>query len=426
VAPPLPSGPPDRDVLAIGARGVVAWCVVLLAAAAVLAGLDYRTRDPDSRLHVQIEAGLARAPVGRWIAPEWPPRWYMSGLYREHPVGIFLPPALLGRLGYPAEQAGYVANAAYQVLALLLIQRLASTFVDPGLARPLGWLIQVLPIAFTYRIRANHEAALLLCILAALLGVERSRTRAGWGALAVAALVGLTLVKGVLALPGFLVCAAWLLARGRDDAGRVPVRSWAWLGAAGLACLGLAAGYEALYRAATGQPFLSEYLGRQLGAAAVAQSEGVVAQKLYNAVWHLGRVLWFPFPWSLVMLAAAASMLFRRLRPGAALHPAEDGPPDVRARRGFLFAVLLVAVYVGLFSLSDRRADRYIFPAYYAVGACGAVMALRLWPRFGRAVERADRLHPYLPVAVWAATFTLHLLAGRLGLPTIKVWAPDA
>jgi hypothetical protein len=77
---------------------------------------------------------------------------------------------------------------------------------------------------------------------------------------------------------------------------------------------------------------------------------------------------------------------------------------------------------VGLFSLSDRRADRYIFAAYYAVGAAGGVAALRLLPSLRRLAEKLDRA--WVPAAVWAAAFAAHLLAGRLGLPTVKVWTP--
>jgi hypothetical protein len=81
-----------------------------------------------------------------------------------------------------------------------------------------------------------------------------------------------------------------------------------------------------------------------------------------------------------------------------------------------------VVLYVGLFSLFDRRADRYIFPAYYAVGAAGGVAALRASPRLRRLAGTLDR--PWVPAAVWGVTFVAHLFAGRLGLPTVKVWAP--
>jgi hypothetical protein len=364
---------------------------------------------------------MSQAPAAGWIAPDFPPGWFMSGPFREHPVGLFVPAAGLARLGYPALQAPYALNALYQVLTIVLLQRLAATLV-PGLeARALGWLVQLLPIAFTFRIRANHEQAVLLCLVAALYGVERSRTRLRWALLTVAGLVGLLLVKGVLAVFGPVLCVLWLLARRLTAPAPAPSDRAAWLGvAAGVVAMGATAGfYELLYRQATGEPFWSFYLARQLGVAAAAGGGAGLAAKLGNLVWYLGRVLWFPFPWSLALMAAAWQAGRARWRPG----PRSGGEPaDSGALAGGLFAVATVVLYVGLFSLSDRRADRYIFPAYYAVGAAGGVAAVRLWPRVPGLAARLDR--PWVPAAVWAATFVAHLFAGRLGLPTIKVWAP--
>jgi hypothetical protein len=125
-----------------------------------------------------------------------------------------------------------------------------------------------------------------------------------------------------------------------------------------------------------------------------------VVHKLQNLAFYVGRLLWFAFPWSVAALVAGSRM---RSRPEASA----------------LFAAGVVVVYVAAFSLADRRADRYIFPAYYALGAAGAVAALRLVPRLRALVTRLDR--PWVPAAVWAVLFAAHLFAGRLGLPTIKL-----
>ena len=400
--------------------GLAAWVLVLAAGGFALGALGYRTRDADSRLYAEMAARMSEAPAAAWIAPEFPPGWYMSGLFREHPVGLFTPAAVLARLGYPAPQAAYAVNAVYQVLTIVLLQRLAATLV-PGLeSRALGWLVQLLPIAFTFRIRANHEQAVLLCLVAALYGTERARSRPRWALLAVAALVGLLLVKGVLAVFGPVLCALWLLGRRATAPGAPPPDRAAWAGlAAGVVAMGLTAVlYEQLYRQATGEPFWSFYLARQLGVAAAGAGSGLAA-KLYNLAWYLSRVLWFPFPWSLAL--AIAAWHARRLR--SRLGPASNvGRLDAGALAGGLFAVVTVLLYVGLFSLSDRRADRYIFPVYYAVGAAGGVAALRAVPRLARLARTLDR--PWFPAAVWAVTFVGHLFAGRLGLPTVKVWAP--
>jgi len=409
------TGPPIFPV----SRGALAWVLALAAAWAALAAVDYRARDPDSRLYAEISARMAQAPAQGWIAPDFPPGWYMSGPFREHPAGLFVPAAALGALGYPAAQAAYAVNAVYQVLGIVLLQRLAATLV-PGLeARALGWLIQLLPIAFTFRVRANHEAALLLCLLAALHGTERARRDPRWALLTAAGLVGLLLVKGMLAAFGPVLCVLWLVSRRlTSEAGRASDRG-GWLAVtAGVAAMAaVAVAYEHLYRQATGEPFWSFYVARQLVvASATGGAASGLAGKLYNLVFYTGRLLWFAFPWSVLLVVESWR---RRQRSGSA---AETARPDAGACAGALFTAAMVAVYVGLFSLSDRRADRYIFPAYYAAGAAGGVAALRMFAPLRQLAARLDR--PWVPAAVWAAAFAAHLFAGRLGLPTVKLWAP--
>lgn len=391
-----------------------AWAVALAAGWLALAATGYRARDADSRLYAEISARMKDAPAARWIAPEFPPGWYMSGPFREHPVGLFVPAAALAALGYPAEQAAYATNAAYQVLAIVLLQRLAATLVSGLESRTLAWLVQLLPIAFTFRIRANHEAALLLCLLAALYGTERARRDARFTPLVLAGLVGLLLVKGLLAVFGPALCALWLLARRRASSQSDGSDRTAWLGVAAgvLAMAAAAAAYELAYRHATGEPFWSFYAARQLGVAQAAGEGSGPLAKLGNVAWYAARVLWFAFPWSV-----AASLGLWRWSTRAGTTAGADDSADTRA--AVLFSTAAALMYIGAFSLSDRRADRYIFPAYYAVGAAGAVVALRSWPWLRALAMRLDRA--WLPAAAWSALFLAHLVAGRLGLPTIKL-----
>ncbi len=386
-----------------------------------LAAIEYRARDPDSRLYAEISARMAVAPPAGWIAPEFPPGWYMSGAFREHPVGLFLPAAALAALGYPAAQAAYAMNAVYQVLAIVLTIRLAATLAAGVEARALGWLIQLLPIAFVFRIRANHEMALLVCLLAALYGTERARRAPRFVVLTIAGLVGLLLVKGLFAVFGPALCIAWLVAgRLRSEQPRASDR-WAWLGiATGVAAMGLTAlGYEWLYRQATGEPFWSFYMSRQIGVAAVTGNASGLVGLLYNLVWYLARVAWFPFPASVFLLVAAWPSARAVVRKASVVEAAPNGGGT---RAGAFFTAAVLALYVGVFGLSDRRADRYIFPVYYAVGAAGGVAALRLAAPLLRLARRLDRA--WVPPAVWAVTFAAHLCAGRIGVPTLKFWAP--
>jgi 4-amino-4-deoxy-L-arabinose transferase-like glycosyltransferase len=375
-------------------------------ASAVLAVLGYRTRDPDSLLYAAIAAQLSTQPPSTWIAPSWPPGWYGQGRFREHPVGVFVLPALLARAGYPAQQAAYAVNACYQVLALLLLPLLAASFVQAPDARRLAWLLQLLPVAFVYRVRANQEPALLLLLLLALYATERSRESPRFGLLTAAALGGVMLVKGLTVLPALLACAAWLAVRGLVERKRTGPAWWGLLGALVLLFV-TAWAYEAAYLRATGESFLDYYAGR--ATRADPNPASAVSDTLYNVVWYAGRVLWMAAPWSLFALAATSAL---------------RGRGDASsARAGALFTALVVFVYVGAFSLGERRAERYIFPVYYLVGACGALLAMRRSPRLEKTLARLDG--PYVPVLVWAAAFALHLLGGWLQLPRLKFWKAD-
>ncbi len=148
------------------------------------------------------------------------------------------------------------------------------------------------------------------------------------------------------------------------------------------------------------------------------QSEAIVAQKAYNLVWYAGRLVWFPFPWSIALLVAAVAGA-RALARGSG----ERG----RSLRGLGFAVLVALLYAGLFSISDRRADRYIFPAYFAIAAAGAAAALRAGRPGAAFLGWLERLPAWSPAALWLALVLLHVAAGRLlHLPTIKVWDPSS
>jgi hypothetical protein len=74
-----------------------------------------------------------------------------------------------------------------------------------------------------------------------------------------------------------------------------------------------------------------------------------------------------------------------------------------------------------MFSLSDRRADRYIFPAYYLFAACGMVAACYLWAWPRRLVERWDRHHQILTPVLWLVLFCLNVASGPAGVPRVDL-----
>ena len=112
--PSLFDTPADRRVAAL------AWTAALAASFVLIALIQFRSGDPDSNVYAGISARLAAEPFERWIAPEWWGQWKFDRPFREHPIGIFILPALAARLGYPAPQAAYAVNGLFQAASIVL------------------------------------------------------------------------------------------------------------------------------------------------------------------------------------------------------------------------------------------------------------------------------------------------------------------
>ena len=139
----------------------------------------------------------------------------------------------------------------------------------------------------------------------------------------------------------------------------------------------------------------------------------------YTASWYTARILWYPFPWSLVAVVVAAGMLRRgewrpwRARSGSG----DEGRPA--PWRGAWFALVTAFLLTAAFSLAHRKADRYIFPVYFLVAAAGAGAALQRSVVMRRLAARMDR--PWTPAVVYVGLVLLTLISsGRL--PVFTFW----
>jgi len=394
----------------------LAWTLAWAATATLLAAVQFTSRDPDSQLYAGISARLVQEPVSLWIAPQWWGFWNSEGLYCEHPVGMFVVPAVVGRLGYPSLQAAYAVNALYQVISFGLITLIAATVTSRRNARALTCLLQLLPIAFVFRVRANQEYAVLAGVLFALYATERARTRPAWTAGMLAGFCAVLLVKGVFAVIVPVTCVIWLLARTASNSRRFSdAAAWAAIVAMPIAGALLAWGYDAAYLHATGRSFLEIYRSRQLpDADIVGQSH--VARSAYTASWYLTRVAWYAFPWSLVAVGFAGRAIAQgRWSPW----PMPDTDDEGGGRQGAWFAIVAAVVLTAAFSLAHRKADRYIFPVYFFIAAGGAGPALRRWPGLQRLAAGAGR--SWVPAALYIL-LVLITVASMGKLPQFTFW----
>ena len=382
-------------------REIAAWIAAYACIAAILVAIRFTSDDPDSALYAALSDRLAAGPVSHWIAPQWWGQWNSEGWFREHPIGVFLLPTIMGAIGIPASQAAYIAGVGFGLASLLLLCVLVSRVTSRVEARYALVLLQLMPVAFIFRIRANHEYPMLLCLLAVLVGIDGVRQSWRWVPVIAAALAFALLVKGVFIVMILLAATLWLLLNPTRAAGSTvrPVVAMA-IGIAATVAVALV--YDALYLRVTGETFWRPYWERQLGPLDIATPIAGGTTLLGHLLFYVIRLLWHPAPWSLALvLAACSGGLVARVR---AL--------PVTRRHGLLFAVGFALAAIALLSPSSRFAERYAFSATYAVAAAGAVVALGIWPRLRALVERLDARVPLLPVVVWTLLMVLRLVIG--------------
>lgn len=368
------------------------WVAGFLLVAALIVVMRFESRDPDSSLHASIAARLAQEPVRRWVAPEWWGFWpdaHLTGLYVEHPSGIFLLPALLERAGLPGIQSAYIAGVSASLLALLFAGRLIQRVSSAADARAAITLVQLTPLAFIFRVRANHEYPMLVCLLLALIAVEYARDSIKWSLPLALALTAALFIKGVFAGLVLGGVGVWL---GLDAARRQSI--YRQIGALAIAIAITAAAawaYDQWYMAATGHPFWSAYWQRQIAPLTTAEQAAAPLGYLRHVVFYLPFLLWHPAPWSVSLVTSGWSMRSRLV----------------------VFVLAFAAIAVALLSVSSRVAERYLFSVNFLIGLAGAVVAHRSWPWVRRTFDRVDARIPALPAVLWTTLIVLRLTIGQ-------------
>jgi len=393
-------------------RELAIWGACLLVVWALLAITHFASRDPDSAFYATVASRLASGPPSRWIAPEWGGLWGNTGLWQEHPAGIYALPLLLASLGYPPNQAAYAVGVALGLMCLLLLARLVADVETPAAGRAGLVLLQLVPAAFVFRVRSNHEYPMLLCLLLACLALDRTRRAWGWSVGVAAAVSAALLVKGVFVAVVLLGAGLWAVVNPLRKAGSV-VRPLVAL-AGSVVCAGAAAaGYEAIYRRQTGVSFWPIYWQHQVGPVASGAPGAGPLDLLSHTFFYVAHLAWLAAPWGAALLALAVWWAVRARGEWARL----PGP----LRHAVLFGLLFAGATILLLSPSGRYAERYLFSPIFLSASIGLAAACHVWPAIPHAIARLDRRVPALPALLW-----LVLIVGRLGigplLPRPRFW----
>ncbi len=346
------------------------WLPLFLLAALILGQSGFLSNSNDSKFYNRLIVQLDQKPISQWIAPKWGDNFYSQdpdSYIHDHLVGNLIFGAALARLGYPAEQALNLVQMLFQILSIFMLAAIVRFFIPDRAPNALFWSLQLMPISFTYGVRANHEQGMFLFLLIAIYGAIRMSRDWKWLALVVIGTQGVFLIKGASVVVVPPICGiAYLFAAEKFKDKRT---AWAALGVtasfASIAISGYL--YELAYQNAAGQPFFAEYWDTQIMGRSFNEESKFVAerkssdifilQKLKNIYYYANRGFFYSAPWSL--LAVAVLLRYRKnvwTKARTILLP---------ENRLYSIMILSSAVIIGVFSISDRTASRYIFPVFY-------------------------------------------------------------
>jgi 4-amino-4-deoxy-L-arabinose transferase-like glycosyltransferase len=373
------------------------WLVLFVAFVLIVWSTDYSFRDPDSRLYSNISQKLSEQPLDQWIAPQWYGFWKRDGPFREHPPGTFWVNATLIRLGAPPGQAAAIANFLYYLLTFFFAFKIGRRARDSVAGWAMVWAILLMPVTLQDLIRGNLEPPLTMAMVIAMYGIMRADSSWGARAALVVALVFAVFVKGMQgAFVGIAAGLYWLFWT-RDRARFFTL----FIGA--LILIGMMALFEWAYRTQTGEAFWLRNFAIQAGIAVKSHSPFA---KLYNLVWYLGRLLYFALPWTILLLS-------RWWRKGTTPFPTDA-----------IWRWLLVSAgaLVLIMSFFERRADRYIFPAYTLLAMAGGWYAALRFPRLRSWLSGDSRRQQLAFAGALLLAVALKVFVAKYFYSNIQIW----
>jgi len=361
----------------------------------------YEYYDSDSSAYSSISQKLAFLPLSRWCAPEWGGHGGNLGYFQDHPPGILWLPAIFVRMGVPGPSAALCANFLYMFVSLYFIYLLASYFQGSLLGWSAVLAYTFTPIFLQYLVRANQEHPLNLAVVAGVYGFVRCQESWGYKALFIFSLILALLIKGMSGLTvslAALIC--WvILFRSR--------RTLLFIILAHIIALAMMALFEFWYEQVTGgMPFWRNYFSIQLGSAVAGGFNPFT--KIYNFAWYLGRALWFPAPWVFFIFYG----LFRWVK----------GDRSLIKSKFFLLSLGSAFSIIFWFSLFNRKADRYIFPAYIFLALAGVFVLFKRKIKLRNWLERKKRLLPVYHSLILIIITLARILFHNYLYIFIKLW----
>lgn len=392
------------------------WLLFFILGVTAIGLTKYRSHSFDSQFYGKLVTQLSTKPISGWLTPKWDAHYgHTKDEYiRDHLIGHLIPAVILSQLGIPGPVALHAIQLIYYILSLYLLTYLAGLYFGRRDSLAILWALQIIPMAFSYGIRANHERAVLFYMLIAVIGSVKMANHLKWCWITLIGIVAIFLIKGIFFLPimffSLLVFAISL----KNIFSKKAFYGLCFFASSILVIIGVGYLYEHLFFQQTGLSFFEGYWSEQISDRIIKaeQSSSIIFAKLHNLKYYIGRTLYYSFPWSILALIflwkkrSLISPYLKNLHPKKWIH-LEDYHP----LRGAMIFNLIVFGHVLMFSLSNRTASRYLYPAYLVLAAISIVYLVRHSTKIQKFHEKVIELGVHKVAAcIWFFTFVAHII----------------
>jgi len=345
------------------------------------------------------------ALVTRYYSKSWPEimtaKWgenfwsFAPDSYmRDQLPGQILMGTALAKTGVPAKHALQIIEMGFLLGAFLLCLKTVKYFKQESPDLLLSGLI-LLPLTFSYTIRANHEAGLFFfSALSLYSGLKLTQSKLYSGT-AVLSCLALMWIKGPFVIFGFALLTLGVFLNHER-------KYFSWLFTIFISALLVTASgflFENVFRGWTSEPFFSVFWKIQIEQRALNQaSHSFVIQRILNFNYYFLKYMAYALPWTGLALIAALKGNKQNLKM-------------------FLKSPLSVCflgagfIYLGVFSMSDRIAGRYTFPGYYFFAVWVFLFCLSGLERFKKFSSQLNGIKAHsLAALLWLTVVLIHLI----------------
>jgi hypothetical protein len=383
----------------------VHWFFAFFIAVFIVSNSHYKSSNDDSKYYSDLVVRYQNENWQKLLTPLWGVNYYSyapSDYMRDQLPGQLILGVGVSKLGIPAQHALHVLGMVFQILSIFLLVKIASLFISSEKASALYYGILLTPMAFSYNIRGNHEHGIMFfCFLSLYAGLKLSKSRY-WSIVSAISAVMLLMIKGPFFIFGLILTAfGFCFTEKKSSFGNLIFN----LVLSSICILLAGYFYEYLYLKITGVSFFSEFYRIQIELRAMtnARTHSYFVQKLLNFNYYFVNYFTYSLPWCFL---GAVAIITNRNK----LHFKSELKTFLTSRLSNCL-ILSAFVFCLVFTMSDRTATRYIFPAYYLFSAWTILLLLNISEQFRNIHVKFSKwgLHLIAPL-LWLLAIVLHFI----------------